>query len=167
MAAEGGATWITIHGRTRVAGYSPPAYWRPIGLVRERLAVPVVANGDIWTIEDFRRCREETGCIHFMLGRGALANPALAGQAARELGLAGRPHGANANRDWSSRLCRLAEWTDHYEGPGAASKRVHRLKQWLKLAANFGDFREFESIKRAQSVAELLDCLAQCAALAA
>ena len=51
MAAEGGANWITIHGRTRVAGYAPPAYWEPIGRVRKRLNIPVVANGDIWTIE--------------------------------------------------------------------------------------------------------------------
>src|SRR5918994_4396580 len=31
MAAEGGAAWLTIHGRTRVAGYAPPAHWGPIG----------------------------------------------------------------------------------------------------------------------------------------
>ena len=77
MAAEGGAAWITIHGRTRFAGYAPPIFWKPIGRVRERLGIPVVANGDIWTVDDFRRCRDETGCRHFMLGRGALANPRL------------------------------------------------------------------------------------------
>ena len=82
MAAEGGADWLTIHGRTRVQGYAPPAYWNPIGAVRARLTIPVVANGDLWTTEDFRRCREETGCTHFMLGRGALANPLLSHQIA-------------------------------------------------------------------------------------
>jgi tRNA-dihydrouridine synthase C len=192
MAAEGGASWLTIHGRTRVAGYQPPAFWRPIGLVRERLGLPVVANGDIWTIEDFRRCREETDCIHFMLGRGAMANPLLPAQAARELGIAhvvqhriagdpvhsaaGTLHGpgiapgaplGDAERDWAPRLRRLAHWMDYFEGPGAASKRVHRLKQWLKLAARFGEFTEFESIKRAQSVDELLRCLASPHLLAA
>src|SRR5207248_8564004 len=35
MAAEGGASWLTIHGRTRLAGYAPPIFWRPIGRVRE------------------------------------------------------------------------------------------------------------------------------------
>ena len=77
MAAEGGAAWLTIHGRTRAQGYDPPADWGPIGQVRARLGIPVVANGDIWTVDDFRRCREETGCRHFMLGRGALADPRL------------------------------------------------------------------------------------------
>src|SRR4051794_29311651 len=85
MAAEGGAAWITIHGRTRVAGYAPPVFWAPIGRVRERLGIPVVANGDIWTIADFRRCREESGCRHFMLGRGALADPLLPARVAAEL----------------------------------------------------------------------------------
>jgi tRNA-dihydrouridine synthase C len=168
MAAEGGASWITIHGRTRVAGYAPPAYWRPIGVVRERLGIPVVANGDIWTIEDFRRCREETGCSHFMLGRGALANPALPLQAARELGLADHAQIApeHASRDWIPRLQRLVEFTERFEGRVAA-RTAHRLKQWLRLAARFGDFTAFDAIKRAQSVEELFDGLAAASLLAA
>src|SRR5207237_5465230 len=84
-AAEGGASWITIHARTKCQGYRPPAYWKPIGEVRSRLPIPVVANGEIWTLDDLRRCRDETGCQHFMLGRGAVADPALARAAAREL----------------------------------------------------------------------------------
>src|SRR5207248_4045775 len=88
-AAEGGAAWLTIHGRTKTQGYRPPAYWLPIGAVRARLGIPIVANGEIWTVEDIRRCRDETGCQHFMLGRGALASPTLARAAARELGIRG------------------------------------------------------------------------------
>src|SRR5205085_9731020 len=88
-AAEGGADWITIHARTKSQGYRPPAYWKPLGEVRARLRIPVVANGEIWTIDDLRRCRDETGCQHFMLGRGALVDPNLARIAARELGLPG------------------------------------------------------------------------------
>jgi len=64
--------------RTKSQGYRPPAYWKPLGEVRARLRIPVVANGEIWTIDDLRRCRDETGCQHFMLGRGALADPTLA-----------------------------------------------------------------------------------------
>ncbi len=167
-AAEGGASWITIHGRTRLAGYAPPIHWRPIGVVRERLAIPVVANGDIWTIEDFRRCREETGCSNFMLGRGALANPALPLQAARELGLSRDAQIAPAHSgcEWIPRLQRLVEFTEQFEGK-AAARTAHRLKQWLRLAARFGDFTAFEAIKRAQSVEELFDGLAAASLLAA
>lgn len=89
MAAEGGAAWLTIHARTRVQGYQPPVYWPAIGRVRAALDLPVVANGDIWTVDDLRRCQDETGCHHFMIGRGALADPSLPLRLARELGL---PH---------------------------------------------------------------------------
>ncbi len=44
-AAEGGASWITVHARTKSQGYRPPAYWKPLGEVRARLHIPVVANG--------------------------------------------------------------------------------------------------------------------------
>ncbi|HLJ56080.1 MAG TPA: tRNA-dihydrouridine synthase family protein [Chthonomonadaceae bacterium] len=163
MAAEGGAAWITIHGRTRVAGYAPPAYWEPIGLVRERLGgpngIPVVANGDIWTIEDFRRCRDQTGCSHFMLGRGALANPLLPFQAARELGIAAKTlHPAHLSSEWAPRLRRLVAYTEQFEGP-AIARTPYRIKQWLRLAAKFGDFTDFERIKTARTSEELLELL--------
>ena len=90
-AASGGASWITIHGRTKMQGYAPPADWVRIGQVRERLDIPVVANGDLWSMEQFEQCRAETGCLHFMLGRGALGNPYLAQQIACALGIATKP----------------------------------------------------------------------------
>jgi len=160
MAAEGGAAWLTIHGRTRVQGYKPPAYWGPIGIVRERLGIPVVANGDIWSLDDFRRCRDETGCLHFMLGRGALASPRLPGQVARELGIAGgRPSiEMEVAFDWLPPLRRLVEFTEHYQGH-APALIVGRLKQWLKIAGRYGDFTEFEAIKRARTVEEIFAAL--------
>jgi tRNA-dihydrouridine synthase C len=149
MAAEGGASWITIHGRTRVAGYAPPIHWAPIGRVRERLGIPVVANGDIWTLEGFRCCREETGCRHFMLGRGALADPRLARGIATELGLLPtEPVNVVPTTEWSERYNR-----------SHADKHVGRLKQWLKMAATVGTFARFDAVKRAGSVKELFAAL--------
>lgn len=151
MAAEGGASWITIHGRTREAGYAPPIHWSPIGRVREMLKIPVVANGDIWRIDDFRRCRDDTGCIHFMLGRGALANPLLANRVAAELGLIVSVDAVPV--EWSALMKRLIARS----GEESSSGRIlRRLKQWLSLAARFGSFREFDAIKRSASIDELL-----------
>ncbi len=165
MAAEGGAAWVTIHGRTRVQGYAPPAYWGPIGQVRARLGIPVVANGDIWTLEDFRRCQEETGCRHFMLGRGALADPRLSARVAREMGLPVRPRSgaeaveeAGGETDWVPRLRRLVEAMELMHG-GPTRQTLSRLKQWLKLGSRYGTFAEFDAIKRAQSVEELFTTL--------
>lgn len=156
MAAEGGADWLTIHGRTRVQGYRPPAYWNPIGAVRARLNIPVVANGDLWTLDDFRRCRDETGCLHFMLGRGALANPLLPGQVAHALGLVSEPP-AEAF-EWSDLLGRFVAWNEVFRGVTPRFV-VARLKHWLNIAGLHGNFDDFETIKRASSPEEIFTAL--------
>ncbi|RYG25895.1 tRNA-dihydrouridine synthase family protein, partial [bacterium] len=149
MAAEGGADWLTIHARTRVQGYNPPVFWPQIGRVRETLKLPIVANGDIWTLDDFRRCRDETGCIHYMLGRSALANPALSHEIARELGL---PY-AEPETDWLRLMQRLIARA------GSNNRTLARMKQWLNLAHRYGDFRHFDLLKRSESVEELTGIL--------
>ncbi|MCE9530491.1 MAG: tRNA-dihydrouridine synthase family protein [Planctomycetes bacterium] len=159
MAAEGGANWLTIHARTRSQGYAPPVFWAPIGRVRESLKIPVVANGDIWTLDDFRRCRDETGCTHYMLGRGAMANPRLARQVARELGIVSEmTDEPDPDIDWLQQMKRLVDWTAVFEErrPGQI---FHRMKQWLNLAATYGSFARFDSIKRSRSVEELFEKL--------
>jgi tRNA-dihydrouridine synthase C len=77
-AESGGANWITVHARTKTEGYRPPAHWEYITKMKEAVSIPVVANGEIWTRENFLRCQEVTGCEHFMIGRGLVANPGLA-----------------------------------------------------------------------------------------
>jgi tRNA-dihydrouridine synthase C len=161
MAATGGATWLTVHARTRAQGYAPPVYWPLVGRVREQLTIPVVANGDIRTLDDFRRCRDETGCLHFMLGRGALANPGLARRVAVELGLAAS--GPVGVIDWPAQLRRLIAWTPGYERQ-RPDRAVHRFKQWLKMAAMCGEFRGFDLVKRARDPRELFELLAPGAA---
>jgi len=156
MAAEGGVAWLTIHARTRMAGYQPPVFWAAIGRVRARLGVPVVANGDIWTIDDFRRCRDETRCDHFMLGRGALADPTLPGRVAAELGL--RPAEPELPFDWVAQLQELVDQTRDWDA-ARPNRVVHRLKQWLALAAAHGSFRAFDRVKRALTVEELFASL--------
>jgi tRNA-dihydrouridine synthase len=70
---------ITVHGRTRTQGFSGASDPAIIRKVREAVParVPVVGNGDVLTVEDFRRMRDETGCDAVMIGRGAMGNPWL------------------------------------------------------------------------------------------
>lgn len=155
-AARGGANWITIHARTKMQGYMPPAHWQWIGIAKRALRIPVIANGDIWTREDFLRCREETGCEHFMLGRGAVAYPVLSWQLAAELGL--RPPDAPipemALGGWGGRISRFVE---HCRAVSEQeSYALNRSKQWLRLAASRGTFDGFERVKRAAGITELL-----------
>lgn len=76
--ADGGAEEIVIHGRTKLDGYRPPAHWGEIARVAEQVKVPVVANGEVWKVDDWHRCRSESGRGDVMIGRGAVADPFLA-----------------------------------------------------------------------------------------
>ena len=156
-AARGGASWITIHGRTKMQGYTPPAYWRPIGEVKRALSIPVVANGEIWTIEDLKRCVDETGCAHFMLGRGALANPTLVSQCARYLGIDREPPLAIPKelsfavwRGLVGDLVRVSR--DVGEGD---RKTLARVKQWLNYANHRRVIDWFDRVKRSRDSREL------------
>lgn len=70
-----GAQAITIHGRTKEQGYAGKADWQIIGQVKKILTIPVIANGDIATPDDIKRCLAITGADGVMIGRGALGNP--------------------------------------------------------------------------------------------
>ncbi|MBC7752613.1 MAG: tRNA-dihydrouridine synthase family protein [Moraxellaceae bacterium] len=79
-AEEAGAAWLTVHCRTKTDGYKPPAYWEWIPKIKEQSRIKIIANGEIWTVDDFKRCAQVTGCQDFMIGRAALRNPYLFSQ---------------------------------------------------------------------------------------
>jgi len=157
-AEQGGASWIAIHGRTKMQGYMPPAHWGPIGDVKKRVSIPVIANGDIWTVADFEACRAQSGCEHFMLGRSALANPHLVHHVARALGLPHREVGLSPTAaEWRALLSRFLEISQPLsDNPFYGLRRV---KQWLRYAFQHGDFSGFEEVKLLQSEAALRELL--------
>jgi tRNA-dihydrouridine synthase C len=155
-AARGGASWITIHGRTKMQGYTPPAYWGPIGEVRRALDIPVVANGEIWSLDDLKRCQEETGAIHFMIGRGVLAEPGLARESAAFLGLSGVPESVTFCADYPERWLAVLNTLLTYGFENGASERhlLSRLKQWLGYAHRRGVISWFDAVKRVATIQE-------------
>lgn len=70
-----GVDFIVVHPRKRSDFYEGVADWRIIGMIKERLKIPVVGNGDIWYPSDAERMYDECGCDAVMIGRGALRNP--------------------------------------------------------------------------------------------
>jgi tRNA-dihydrouridine synthase C len=72
---SGGAEWLTVHARTKLDFYTPPARWEWIPRIREKIKIPIIANGEVWTREDYLKCREVSGSEQVMIGRGAIANP--------------------------------------------------------------------------------------------
>ncbi len=120
--ADAGAAELVVHARTKVHGYRPPAYWDRIAHIREAVAIPVVANGEVWTVADALRCRAESGCDALMLGRGIVADPGLA------LALRGV-----AAPGWDAVRPLLGRYWRRIEGHVAPRHRAGRLKQWLNL----------------------------------
>ncbi|TNF60360.1 MAG: tRNA dihydrouridine(16) synthase DusC [Burkholderiales bacterium] len=122
--ADGGASELVVHARTKVDGYRPPAYWERIADLRSRLggrgAPRLVANGEIWTVEDARRCQQVSGCSDLMIGRGMVSHPGLA--------LAIRGAG---DVPWEQVLHWLSDFWAQVSLRVERRHRAGRLKQWL------------------------------------
>jgi tRNA-dihydrouridine synthase C len=126
--ANGGAGELVVHARTKAQAYRPPAYWERIADIRAVVSIPVVANGEIWTVDDARRCVDASGCDMLMLGRGAVADPGLA--------LAIKAFRAGDGTDvvtWNRLLPHLAEFWQLVCSRLDARSRAGRLKQWLNF----------------------------------
>lgn len=72
---EAGASFISVHGRTRDMFYSGEAMYEEIAKIKENINIPVIANGDIFSPEKAKKVLEITGCDSIMVGRGALGRP--------------------------------------------------------------------------------------------
>ncbi|MDF3822136.1 tRNA-dihydrouridine synthase [Leptospira sp. 96542] len=147
----GGAEEIVVHARTKTDGYKPPAYWEWIGKIKNELKIPVVANGEIWTVEDAKRCQKISGCSDIMIGRGAIANPNLA------LEICGKSEG---QMPWDSVVKILhSHWLLLCQDVDGKS-RSGRVKQLLKyLAKTYPEANEsFERLKHIMDPKEFEDC---------
>jgi tRNA-dihydrouridine synthase C len=122
----GGADQLVVHARTRAHGYRPPAYWSRIADICQSVRLPVVANGEIWSVADARRCIAESGCTDLMLGRGMVADPGLALAILAEQGLAG----ASAT-GWGQLRPLLAHYWQLVQSRIEPRARAGRIKQWL------------------------------------
>ena len=81
---EAGADAITVHGRTRKEMYMGHSHWDEIKKVVDAVSIPVVANGDVETVQDYLDIKAQTGAKYVMIARGALGNPNLFAQIANK-----------------------------------------------------------------------------------
>lgn len=123
---DGGVQEIVVHARTKEDGYRPPARWHSVVPIRESLRIPVIANGEVWTVADYYAIREATGCDDVMLGRGAVADPLLA-RRIRE-GSAQDPVA-----DWNTVAGMILDFWSQVQNKVLPSQSPGRLKQWLGL----------------------------------
>ncbi len=72
-----GVAWLTLHPRWATQGFSGCADWDRLARLRDRVGVPIIASGDLFTAEDAWRCLEQTRVTGVMFARGALWDPAI------------------------------------------------------------------------------------------
>ena len=144
---DAGASELVVHARTKADGYRPPAYWERIAPIRAAVSldIPVIANGEIWSVGDARLARERSGCDILMLGRGMVSDPGLAlaivaADSAERAICAGGANdgehadhnvGANAPLGWTQLQPLLAAFWWLVCAKIEPRARAGRLKQWL------------------------------------
>jgi tRNA-dihydrouridine synthase B len=74
-AQDAGIAAVTVHGRTKVQGFSGHADWSMIKAVKESVSIPVIGNGDVHSADDAKRMMDDTGCEGVMIGRAIQGNP--------------------------------------------------------------------------------------------
>ncbi|UYL09377.1 tRNA-dihydrouridine synthase family protein [Bdellovibrio sp. SKB1291214] len=138
------ANWLTIHCRTKTDGYKPPAYWEWIPKIKEKTKIKIIANGEIWNVQDFQRCVEVTQCEDYMIGRGVMSNPFIFKQIKQSL-----QQEPVEEMNWERAKPLLPQFfaasTEYINDYFAVS----RTKQWLKaLSLKNGEAKQvFDQIK--------------------
>lgn len=138
--AESGANELVVHARTKLDGYRPPAYWSRIADIRAVISIPVVANGEIWNVQDALRCRELSGCEMLMVGRGMVTDPGLARSIGAMLPTNSAEAGAEVmradaayNLDWQSLFPLIQDFWQLVCAKLERKQQAGRLKQWLNF----------------------------------
>lgn len=154
--AEAGAGRLTVHARTKLEGYKPPAHWEWIAKIREAVSIPVTANGEIWCLTDYLQCREISGCEQFMLGRGAISSPDL-GKTIHYWNQ-GIPYSPQSWPTVCHYICELYENTIPTENPRYV---LCRMKQWLWFMRQFHPqaralFEQIKTLNQSEAVYQIL-----------
>lgn len=149
--SEAKATWLTVHARTKDEGYKPPAHWRFINDMKSVSKIPIFANGDIWSLKDYKECKKASGCENVMIGRGLLRNPYLAEEIKTETVL-------DALERSKKTVGLIHEYSQLGHPLYGEFKALNRVKQWLRLCTQPKQtfFNElFNKAKRFSSMNEM------------
>ena len=159
-AAEEGAAWVALHGRTAIQSYSGSASRTAIARLVEELEpfdIPVLGNGDIWTAQDALDMVAETGCDGVGVGRGCLGRPWLFGQLAAAFGDAPIPNEPDL-RAVTAAMIRHAELLSDILGADRGIRDFRKHVAWYLKGFVVGSSTR-HSLGLVSSVGELTDLL--------
>lgn len=153
--AEGGAASLVVHARTREDGYRPPAHWEWIARIDAAVDVPVIANGEVWTVADWERCRAVSGCADVMIGRGAVSDPFLT------LRIRGLTDRTSSVEEWPLVLRDMAGYLRKMQNRVASRHEHGRVKMWLSyLKRTWAQAAQLhDAVRRLQDSREILEVI--------
>ncbi|MFV0322269.1 MAG: tRNA-dihydrouridine synthase [Alphaproteobacteria bacterium] len=143
---EAGASELAVHGRTKIQAYTGESDWTMIGQIKQKLEIPVIANGDINSFSAAQKCMSISGCWDIMIGRASLAIPNIAAVI-----------NGKSQLKWSQILNLLYLYGDGFELQDKSQYYHRRIKQWLRYLMTEYDeaVKLFEQIKTLQNKDEI------------
>ena len=152
---HGGASELCIHARTREDRYKPPAYWSAVKKISDKTTIPIIINGEIWSVEDAKKARKESGCNDIMLGRGALTCPDLAKSIHADLNKL-----SYERKSWLETLDLVHEYLINSQNKHPLFVG-NRAKQWLVfLQMHYVEAKDlFHNIKRLKEAKDVFTAL--------
>ncbi|MCS1418918.1 tRNA dihydrouridine(16) synthase DusC [Citrobacter portucalensis] len=152
---QAGASELAVHGRTKEQGYrAEHINWQAIGEIRQRLTIPVIANGEIWDWQSAQDCMAISGCDAVMIGRGALNIPNLS-----------RVVKYNEPRmPWPEVVTLLQKYTRLEKQGDTGLYHVARIKQWLGyLRKEYSEatelFQEIRALNNSPDIARAIQAI--------
>lgn len=158
-----GADLITIHGRTKLQGYSGVADWEMIKRAKEAVSIPVLANGDVHKAELIQTALDISGCDGVLIARGALGNPWIFKQF-KDL-QAGRQPTVVSLEERLRVVRRHLELHLEQYGPSSVNTFRKHLSWYFKGQPNFKQFKE--PMMKAKNKEDLLQVLSAMSSLKA